>query len=449
MKQVEVPQVGESVSSGILAAWLKKDGEMVKEGDEIFELETDKATLPVPAPYSGKLSIKVQEDEEVQIGQVVAEIDTEAEAGGAEDSGGASDSGAEASTGPESDSGKAGGSDQSAAAASPSGSSTTSGKLNNGVLSPAVRRMITEHSLDPERIEGTGKNGLITKADVQRALESGEAGGKGVEARPGSGGSKEAARAASGAERKSAGGTPPGAGTSASGERQRRQPMSKLRQRIAENLVRSKQTAAHLTTFNEVDMSEVIALRKEYKESFEETHGVKLGFMSFFLKAAQKALESYPEINAYIDGTDVVYNEFYNLGVALSSEKGLIVPVVRDVDQKSFAEIESEILDFINRAKANRIMPDEMTGGTFTISNGGVFGSMLSTPIPSPPQSGVLGMHSIQKRPVVINDEIVIRPMMYLALTYDHRIVDGREAIGFLIKIKQLIEDPRRLLLGL
>ena len=452
MKQVEVPQVGESVSSGILAAWLKKDGEMVKEGDEIFELETDKATLPVPAPYSGKLSIKVQEDEEVQIGQVVAEIDTEAqsadESGGAGggQAGGTSDSGAEASTGPESDSGKAGGSDQSAAAASPAGSSTTSGKLNNGVLSPAVRRMITEHNLDPERIEGTGKNGLITKSDVQRALESGEAGGKGVEARPGSSGSKQAAQAASGAESKSGGGKPPSQQPS---ERQRRQPMSKLRQRIAENLVRSKQTAAHLTTFNEVDMSEVIALRKEYKESFEETHGVKLGFMSFFLKAAQKALESYPEINAYIDGTDVVYNEFYNLGVALSSEKGLIVPVVRDVDQKSFAEIESEILDFINRAKANRIMPDEMTGGTFTISNGGVFGSMLSTPIPSPPQSGVLGMHSIQKRPVVINDEIVIRPMMYLALTYDHRIVDGREAIGFLIKIKQLIEDPRRLLLGL
>jgi 2-oxoglutarate dehydrogenase E2 component (dihydrolipoamide succinyltransferase) len=442
MKQVEVPQVGESVSSGILAAWLKKDGEMVKEGDEIFELETDKATLPVPAPYSGKLSIKVQEDEEVQIGQVVAEIDTEAEAGAAADSGDESDSGAPSKA----DAQGGGGGDQSAAAASPAGSSTTSGKLNNGVLSPAVRRMITEHSLDPERIEGTGKNGLITKSDVQRALESGEAGGKGVEARPGSSGSKEAAQAASGAESKSGDGKPPSQQAS---DRQRRQPMSKLRQRIAENLVRSKQTAAHLTTFNEVDMSEVIALRKEYKESFEETHGVKLGFMSFFLKAAQKALESYPEINSYIDGTDIVYNEFYNIGVALSSEKGLIVPVVRDVDQKSFAEIESEILDFINRAKANRIMPDEMTGGTFTISNGGVFGSMLSTPIPSPPQSGVLGMHSIQKRPVVINDEIAIRPMMYLALTYDHRIVDGREAIGFLIKIKQLIEDPRRLLLGL
>ncbi|MFP4535623.1 MAG: 2-oxoglutarate dehydrogenase complex dihydrolipoyllysine-residue succinyltransferase [Spirochaetaceae bacterium] len=441
MKQVEVPQVGESVSSGILAAWLKKDGEMVKEGDEIFELETDKATLPVPSPYSGKLSIKVQEDEEVEIGQVVAEIDTEAESGGPGVSGPA-ESGAETTKADESAA-------ASPAAASPAGSATASGKLNNGVLSPAVRRMITEHDLDPGRIEATGKNGLITKADVQRALESGEAGGGGVEARPGAGGPKEAAKAASGAERKPVGSAQGAAPSQHAGDRQRRKPMSKLRQRIAENLVRSKQSAAHLTTFNEVDMSEVIALRKEYKESFEETHGVKLGFMSFFLKAAEKALENYPEINAYIDGNDIVYNEFYNIGVALSSDKGLIVPVVRDVDQKSFAEIESEILDFIERAKANRIMPDEMTGGTFTISNGGVFGSMLSTPIPSPPQSGVLGMHSIQKRPVVVNDEIVIRPMMYLALTYDHRIIDGREAIGFLIKIKQLIEDPRRLLLGL
>lgn len=460
MKQVEVPQVGESVSSGILAAWLKKDGEMVQEGEEIFELETDKATLPVPSPYSGRLSIKVQEDEEVEIGQVVAEIDTEARAGDGESGGetageaGGGDEAADQSGTTQAEAGKAV-KLEGAAAASPAGSSTTSGPLNNGVLSPAVRRMISEHNLDPARIEGTGKNGLITKEDVQRALKSGEAGGSGVEARPGAGGEKSEAQVASGAESKPAPGVGAGKRGSGSGpahspgERQRREPMSKLRQRIAENLVRSKQSAAHLTTFNEVDMSAVMELRKEYKESFEETHGVKLGFMSFFLKAAQKALESYPEINAYIDGTDIVYNEFYNIGVALSSEKGLIVPVVRDVDQKSFADIEGEILDFISRAKANRIMPDEMTGGTFTISNGGVFGSMLSTPIPSPPQSGVLGMHSIQKRPVVVKDEIVIRPMMYLALTYDHRIVDGREAIGFLIKIKNLIEDPRRLLLGL
>jgi 2-oxoglutarate dehydrogenase E2 component (dihydrolipoamide succinyltransferase) len=467
MKQVEVPQVGESVSSGILAAWLKQDGEMVQEGDEIFELETDKATLPVPSPYSGRLTIKVQEDEEVEIGQVVAEIDTEAEEAGGDEAEGTDATAQEAeSPGAKEESQGAtaeAGRDEGAAAASPAGSTTTSGKLNNGVLSPAVRRMITEHGLDPEKIEGTGKNGLITKEDVQRALESGEAGGKGVEARPGQAAGESAPEGGEGGESKPAAagkaaakgastgkqGVGGGAPSRPAEERQRREPMSKLRQRIAENLVRSKQTAAHLTTFNEVDMSEVIALRKEYKESFEETYGVKLGFMSFFLKAAQKALEAYPEINSYIDGTDIVYNDFYNIGVALSSEKGLIVPVVQDVDQKSFAEIEGEILDFISRAKKNRIMPDEMTGGTFTISNGGVFGSMLSTPIPSPPQSGVLGMHAIQKRPMVVDDEIVIRPMMYLALTYDHRIVDGREAIGFLIKIKNLIEDPRRLLLGL
>ena len=443
MKQVEVPQVGESVSSGILAAWLKEEGAMVQEGEEIFELETDKATLPVPSPFSGKLHIKAQVDEEVEIGQVVAEIDTEAEGttgSAADESTSASEGGTGSATGGESGGGESSGGNASspssgeaaeapsAAAASPAGSHVGSGPLNNGVLSPAVRRMISEHRLDPGRIKGTGKNGLITKEDVQRAVESGEAGGGGTEARPGSGG--------------------PSAGPGA-GDRQRRVPMSKLRRRVAENLVGSKQNAAHLTTFNEVDMSEVMGIRKEYKQSFEETHGVKLGFMSFFLKAAQKALQDFPEINAFIDGTEIVYNDYYNIGVALSSEKGLIVPVVRDVDRKSFAEIEEEILDFIKRAQANRIMPDEMTGGTFTISNGGVFGSMLSTPIPSPPQSGVLGMHSIQKRPMVVNDEIVIRPMMYLALTYDHRIVDGREAIGFLIKIKQLIEDPRRLLLGL
>ncbi|MFW5812106.1 MAG: 2-oxoglutarate dehydrogenase complex dihydrolipoyllysine-residue succinyltransferase [Alkalispirochaetaceae bacterium] len=439
MKQVEVPQVGESVSSGTLAAWLKNDGEFVNAGDEIFELETDKATLPVPSPYSGKLVIKVAADEEVEIGQVVAEIDTEASP--QESSGGGDTDAPESAEREEKEQ-----DDTSAAASSPAGSATSSGELNNGVLSPAVRRMISEHGLDPASIRATGKNGLITKEDVQRAFESGEAGGAGkgaTAAGDSSGDSRER-----GGEPSSAVKTGGGSAASSAGSR-RRVAMSKLRQRIAENLVRSKQSAAHLTTFNEVDMQEVIALRGEYKGLFEESYGVKLGFMSFFLKAAQKALESYPEINAYIDGTDIVYNDFYNIGVALSSEKGLIVPVVKNVENKGFADIEKEILDFIERGQKQRIMPDEMTGGTFTISNGGVFGSMLSTPIPSPPQSGVLGMHAIQKRPVAIGDEIVIRPMMYLALTYDHRVVDGREAIGFLVKIKELIEDPRRMLLGL
>ncbi len=225
--------------------------------------------------------------------------------------------------------------------------------------------------------------------------------------------------------------------------------MSTLRKRIAENMVASKQNAAHLTTFNEVDMSPVSSLRKSYRDEFEQKYGVKLGFMSFFVRAACAALAEFPEVNAFIDGEEIVYNDYYNIGVALSSERGLIVPVLRDAEAKSFAEIEQQILDFIQRAQDRKIMPDELGGGTFTISNGGVFGSMLSTPIPNPPQTAVLGMHSIQQRPVAVNGEVVIRPMMYLALTYDHRIIDGREAVLFLGKIKGLIEDPRKMLLDI
>jgi 2-oxoglutarate dehydrogenase E2 component (dihydrolipoamide succinyltransferase) len=225
--------------------------------------------------------------------------------------------------------------------------------------------------------------------------------------------------------------------------------MTKLRRTIADNLVKSKQQSAHLTTFNEVDMSEAVALRAKYKEQFEQKHGVRLGFMSFFVKAAQRALVDYPAVNAFVDGTEIIYNYFYNIGVAISTDAGLLVPVLRNVDAMSFAEIESQILDFAKRAKARRLMPDEFSGGTFTITNGGVFGSMLSTPIPSPPQTAVLGMHAINKRAVVVEDEIVIRPMMYLALTYDHRIIDGKEAISFLNRIKGQIEDPPQLLFDL
>ncbi|MGM0674341.1 MAG: dihydrolipoyllysine-residue succinyltransferase [Spirochaetota bacterium] len=255
------------------------------------------------------------------------------------------------------------------------------------------------------------------------------------------------------AEKSGAAATPqkaaPPAPSVPSGERQRRVKMSSLRRRIAENLVGSKQHAAHLTTFNEVDMSEVMSLRKTYRDDFEKKYGVKLGFMSFFLKAACTALADHPEVNAFVDGEEIVYNDYYNIGVALSSERGLIVPVVRDADTKSFSEIETEILDFIERAQNRKIMPDELGGGTFTISNGGVFGSLLSTPIPNPPQTAVLGMHTIQQRPVAIDGDVAIRPMMYLALTYDHRIIDGREAVQFLVKIKDLIEDPRKMLLEL
>ena len=439
---VVVPEVGESVSSGILASWLKQNGEAVSEGDELFELETDKATLAVPAPAGGVLSIQVPEDTEVQVGQTVAVVDSEGAAGaGAQQAAGA-DTAASAS---------AGGAGTEAAASAPAG---PSGADLEG-LSPAVRRIVTEHNLDVSKIAGTGKNGRILKEDALKAVEEQTAGAGSSAAGSGAGaGSSAPAPGSSGGATGSPGAAPAAPAPKAapavpSTDRQRRVKMSSLRRRIAENMVASKQNAAHLTTFNEVDMSAVSALRKSYKDDFEKKYGVKLGFMSFFVKAACAALAEFPEVNAFVDGEEIVYNDYYNIGVALSSDRGLIVPVLRDADTMGFAEIEQKILDFIQRAKDRKIMPDELSGGTFTISNGGVFGSMLSTPIPNPPQTGVLGMHSIQQRPVAVDGEVVIRPMMYLALTYDHRIIDGREAVRFLVTIKELIEDPRKMLLEL
>jgi len=421
MKQaVEVPQVGESVSSGILATWLKADGDFVREGEELFELETDKATMAVPAPAAGVLKILVQVDEEVSVGAVVGEVDTEAAPP-------AADGEAPADSGPVAQGGAA------PAAQAPA---------DSAALSPAVRRILEENRLDAATVVaavgGSGKDGRLTKADVERYLAggAGDAGG----ARAGSGAPPTGAAPAVGG-----GGAP----AAAPAELQERKKMTTLRRTIAENLVRSKRESAHLTTFNEVDMSAVMAIRGKYKDRFVEKHETRLGFMSFFLKAAQKALAEYREVNAYVDGTEIIYNNFYNIGVAISTDAGLIVPVIRNVDRLSFADIERAIVDFAQRAGQKRIMPDEFSGGTFTITNGGVFGSMLSTPIPSPPQTAVMGMHSINKRPVVVDDEIVIRPMMYLALTYDHRIIDGKQAIGFLNRIKAQIEDPVQLLLEL
>jgi 2-oxoglutarate dehydrogenase E2 component (dihydrolipoamide succinyltransferase) len=462
--EIQVPEVGESVSGGILATWFKSSGDQIAEGEEIFELETDKATLAVPAPASGVLSIEIAEDNEVEVGQTVAYVETEAAAGGgapsaeqpagqqpaAEQPAGQQSAGAESR---EQDTGKE---EQSPAAA-------------YARLSPAARRVVDENDLDPREIRGTGKDGRITKDDAVKAAEkqhsaqsqAGTSGQASESAQPAAGQQTQAQSKDSGAAAAPTSGAAQQTGQqgqrapqaqaagSESGERQTRKKMSTLRKRIAENMVRSKQDSAHLTTFNEVDMSAVSEIRKSYKDSFEEKHGIKLGFMSFFIKAACRALQTFPEVNAFIDGDEIVYNNYYNVGVALSSDRGLIVPVLRDADTKSFAEIEGEIADFISRAQQKRLAPDELTGGTFTISNGGVFGSMLSTPIPNPPQTAVLGMHAIQKRPVAVNDEVVIRPMMYLALTYDHRIIDGREAVRFLVKIKNLVEDPTQLLLDL
>lgn len=423
MKQeVAVPQIGESVASGVLAAWLKHEGDTVQEGEELFELETDKATLSVPSPAAGVLSVQVAEGAEVTVGQVVALVDDDATATAAAIT-------AAITTTPE-----------------PADATSTATEAATG-LSPAVRRIVAEHGLDVTALQGSGPGGRITKADALAAATE-AAGAKRADQTKPTTGVETTATAAKPAVAGAEAGAEADAGGANSGA-QRRVKMSSLRRRIAENLVSSKQNAAHLSTFNEVDMSAVMAMRSRHKDRFAERHGVKLGFMSFFVTAAVRALQSYPEVNAFIDGDEILYNDFYNVGVALSSDRGLIVPVIRDADRKSFADIEAQILDFMEKARSKKLSPDELTGGTFTISNGGVFGSMLSTPIPSPPQTGVLGMHSIQKRPVVVDDQIVIRPMMYLALTYDHRIIDGREAVGFLGKIKQLIEDPTQMLLGL
>jgi len=397
---VIVPSVGESVTGGIVSSWLKQEGDIVEEEEEIFELETDKATLPIPSPTSGVLHIIVEEGNEVKIGDTVAVIAAKA---------------TQASTQKEEE--KQTLEKKTSLSQEPEKQKTPSEK-KDPILSPAARRYAEEKNIAPNTIPGTGKDARITKSDVLSMTQSSP---------------KMPQRTPATAPKAS--------------ETQTRTPMSTLRRHIAENLLRSKQSSAHLSTFNEVDMSNIIALRSHFKEEFLQTHDIRLGFMSFFLKAASYALQKFPAVNAYVDGFDIVYNHVYHIGVAISTDAGLIVPVLRDADQKTFADIEKEISDFAKRAKAKRILPDEFMGGTFTITNGGVFGSLLSTPIPNPPQTAILGMHSIQKRPIVIDDQIVIRPMMYLALTYDHRIIDGKQAIQFLSTIKQHIEEPERLLL--
>ncbi len=438
MIDIVVPAVGESVSSGIISTWLKSNGDYVAEGDDLFELETDKATMPIPATQSGVLTITADAGEEVQVGQVVAQLDPSAKgsAGGGGD-GAAPAEGAKPS--PESP--------ESAAPVTANPSSSESAAQSDRGLSPAVRRLIDEHGISVADINGSGREGRITKGDV---LEH-------IERKP----SQSTASAAPSVQQteqqppkapvQTAAPVPLARATVApqQGERQTRVPMSNLRKRIAANLLHSKQNSAHLTTFNEVDMGQVMALRAQYKEDFEKKHGVRLGFMGFFIKAVQHALVAYPAVNAFLEGTEIVYNNFYNIGVAISTDVGLVVPVLRDVDSMRIADIEASIADFGKRARDRRLLPDEFAGGTFTVSNGGVFGSMLSTPIPNPPQTAILGMHTIQKRAVVVDDAIVIRPIMYLAVSYDHQVIDGREAIGFLSSIKNAVQNPERMLLDL
>ncbi len=407
---VRVPVVGESVQEGEIYRWHKNSGDFVKQDDVLLELETDKATVEIVSEASGVLEVLVKDGSTVKVGDIVARIDTDAK-------------------GPSAPKAAAKEAKPATPEAAPAPVTSTAKKSAPSMPpSPAASRMIEEEGLDSGKIAATGKGGRITKEDVVNFKE-----GKAVPQAP---------------VAKSVPAVP--ATTSVvSGERSsRREKMSRLRQRIAERLVQAQHDAAMLTTFNEIDMSGVMATRAKYKDAFKDKNGVNLGFMSFFVKAAVEALKAVPGVNAYIDGTDIVYNDFYDIGIAVSTDKGLIVPVVRDCDKLSFAGVEKAIGDYAVKGRDGKINLDDLSGGTFTITNGGVFGSLLSTPILNPPQSAILGMHKIEQRAVVVNNEIVIRPMMYVALSYDHRIVDGKEAVGFLVKIKEFIEDPARLLLG-
>jgi len=421
LAEVKVPEVGESITEGTLVQWFKKEGDIVRIDDPLFELETDKVTLEVPSEYAGKIRPLVPEGETVNIGQVVATVDTDA-AEVAEIP--AAQPAAEATTPPAATSE---GPPISPPAGLPQADAKVAEMVDRDSLSPAVRRMVEEFQLDPRSIAGTGRDGRITKEDVVRHLES-------LKARP-----AQPAPAAPKA-------APPAVAPQA-GERETRKPMTPLRQRIAERLLEAKQTTAMLTTFNEADMTNVFALRAKHKQAFKEKHDISLGFMSFFVKASVDALQAIPQLNARIEGNDIVENHYYDIGVAISSDKGLVVPVVRDADGLSFAGVELAIADLAERVRTKKITLADLSGAVFTLSNGGVFGSLLSTPILNPPQSGILGMHAIKKRPIVVDDEIVIRPMMYLALSYDHRVVDGREAVTFLKRIVECIENPERMML--
>jgi len=403
MTDVKIPALGESISSGILAKWHVKDGDTVTRGQALFELETDKITSEGQAEVSGRISLKAAVGAEVGIGQVVAVIDESAGA-------------------------------PTVPAAAPEAKAEAKAPKADLPLSPAARRVATETSVDPATVAGTGKGGRVTKGDLLAAVET-----------------PPAAPAPAAPAPKAATPVVPAAPMTpvATGGRSTRSKLSPLRKRIAERLVAAQQTAAILTTFNEVDMSAVMALRKKLQEDFTARHGVKLGFMSFFVKAVVQALQAIPAVNAQLEGDELIQNNFYDVGVAVGTERGLLVPVVRDCDRLTFAGIEKAIGDYAKKARDGKIKIDDLQGGVFTISNGGIYGSMLSTPILNPPQSAILGLHNIKERAVVVDGQIVIRPIMYLALSYDHRVVDGKEAVTFLNHIKQAIEDPSRLLFGL
>jgi len=392
---IKAPHYPESIQEGTLVKWHKQEGDAVRTNEKLADIETDKVVLEVAAAADGVLTgVQKKEGDTVLDEEILARIET-----------------------------------SSSAVAAPPVPAPGAAGADAGMLSPAVRKLVAQEGLDVSQVQGTGKGGRVTKADVLQHLES-----------------ARGERLPSPTPVPAPASLPPPAATD--GDRPvTRVPMTRIRARIAERLVQVQQTAAMLTTFNEINMQAISDLRRRYKDSFEKNHGVKLGFMSFFVKASVEALKQFPVVNASVDGNDIVYNEYYDIGIAVSTDRGLVVPVLRDADRMTFAQIEKTIEQFAHRAREGQLTIDELTGGTFTITNGGVFGSLLSTPILNPPQSAILGMHTIQARPVVEDGQVVARPMMYLALTYDHRIVDGREAVQFLVAIKQILEEPARLLL--
>jgi 2-oxoglutarate dehydrogenase E2 component (dihydrolipoamide succinyltransferase) len=416
--EIKAPVFPESVAEGTIATWHKQPGEACSRDELIVDIETDKVVLEVVAPADGVIEEAIKgEGDTVESGEVIGKFKEGAagESKPAEKESGSADKGSEKKETEEKESAKS--ADDSA--------SKSSGEA---ILSPAARKLAEENDVDPDSIKGTGKDGRVTKEDVQNHVDTGKSSGPG---------STTAAPA----------GDMPEVNVQQGERPEKRVPMTRLRASIAKRLVNAQQTAAMLTTFNEVNMGPVMELRKQYKESFEKRHGIKLGFMSFFAKAATEALKRFPAVNASIDGNDMVYHGYQDIGVAVSTDRGLVVPVVRDVDGLGLADIEKKIVEYGTKAKDGKLGIDDMTGGTFTITNGGIFGSLISTPILNPPQTAILGMHKIQERPMAVNGQVEIQPMMYLALSYDHRMIDGKEAVQFLVAIKEMLEDPARILL--
>jgi 2-oxoglutarate dehydrogenase E2 component (dihydrolipoamide succinyltransferase) len=423
--EVRVPQLPESVADATLVSWHKRPGDAVARDENLVDLETDKVVLEVPAPAAGILTeIRLSDGTTVTSGQILAVIDEKGAVAGVPGASApaimAAPNGATLAA--------------AATAAAPSAAPTAGGAAAK--LSPAAKRVIEQNGIDPQAIAGSGRDGRVSKSDVVNYLATKDAAASSAPPPPAIPAAKSPTSA------------PPPPIAARGARSLQRVPMTRLRARIADRMVQAQATQALLTSFNEVDLKAVNDLRSRYKDSFEKQNGVKLGFMSFFTKACVEALKKFPAVNASVEGNDIVYHEYFDIGVAVSTERGLIVPVLRDADQSSFAEIEKSIVNFAARARSGTITMDELTGGTFTITNGGIFGSLLSTPIVNAPQSAILGMHKIQDRPVAIDGQVVVRPMMYVALTYDHRIIDGREAVQFLVTVKQCLEDPARMVLG-